>query len=100
METKTITTTLVHVYFLNLNRMTDRCESCKTVAVSTEYNDLMQWYQEQLDPNGPDRPEETNLDTIISIKKEVIFTGTIHRDRKLLETWIAGIMDSGTVGYS
>ena len=92
METRTITTEQVHVYFLNLNRMTDRCESCTTVAISTEYNDLMsRWIP-------MDQPEETNSDTIISIKKEVIFTGSIHRDRKRLEIWIIGIMDSATTG--
>lgn len=58
METRTITVEQVHVYFLNLNRMTDRCESCTTVAISTEYNDLMQWYQDQLDPNGPPGRDE------------------------------------------
>ena len=59
METRTITTEQVHVYFLNLNRMTDRCESCTTVAISTEYNDLMQWYHEQMDPNGPAGRDES-----------------------------------------
>lgn len=58
METKTSTTTLVHVYFLNLNSMTSRCESCTTVAVSTEYDDLMRWYHNQLDPNGPPGRDE------------------------------------------
>lgn len=59
METRTITTEQVHVYYLDLNHMASRCESCTTVAASTEYDDLMRWYHDQLDPNGPPGRDES-----------------------------------------
>lgn len=39
--------------------MTERCESGTIVAVSTDYNDLMQWYHDQMDPNGPPGRDES-----------------------------------------
>lgn len=48
METRTITQ--VRIYMLALNPMTGRGEERRIVALSTDYNKLVAWYNDQLAP--------------------------------------------------
>lgn len=48
METRTITQ--VRIYTLALNPMTGRAEERRIVALSTDYNKLVAWYNDQLAP--------------------------------------------------
>ena len=57
-ETRTITRSIteVHVYVLVLNTF-GAAEEGRVVAVSTDYNKLAEWYQEQFEPSGPYRED-------------------------------------------
>lgn len=51
METRTYETTEVRVYKLILNDMrSPKIEHCEIVAISTDYNKLVEWYKSQLAP--------------------------------------------------
>lgn len=47
METRTRTFNEVRVYKLILNPMSDRAEAGKIVAISDDYNKLVEWYKAQ-----------------------------------------------------
>lgn len=61
METRTRTVTEVRVYALALNGVYDRCESGKIVAISTEYDKLVDFYNENLLKEGEEYRDENNI---------------------------------------
>lgn len=55
-ETRTVTMVQVHIYVFVLNTF-GPAEEGRFVAVSTDYNKLVEWYQEQFEPSGPYRED-------------------------------------------
>ena len=60
METREVYLQEVRLYVLCLNPMTGSAESAVDVAVSTEYQRLVDWYRGQVNPGGHWRDDRWN----------------------------------------